>query len=610
LDVATEHVRLGMANVTAAVLGSLYLILAARGLGPAQFSDVALCLSLSYFGLLFLGPLNLTLIRFSSTYRSAGDQSQIRPLLKRSFQLYGPWIGLGMAIAIVFAAPIAGVLHVRTAALIPWTSVFIAVSVALGAGRATALGMDQTKLYATSLVLEATVRVAAGLLLIMAFRTAGAAIAGFLIGSVSACALFFALGHRLPKGSEHWSDVSDVSRFMTWALVFSSLVAGLQNLDMVAVKIRLSPLEAGHYAVALAVARGMLLLAAPFSAIALARGASRETSTGATPTSVWNRIVSAPLAAYFALSALPVAVLLLAPGPSLHLLFGTSAPVQMHVLPVLTIAFLLAGAFLILASGQIRAGRFAFLAPVALVLAGEQVLLAIATPSAVGFAWIVLGAHAAAVASVVLAPVLLFRLRRFDGSAQYWEARYARGGESGSGSKGKFAEFKAAVLNDFVARHGVESVIEFGCGDGQQLAKAAYRRYLGLDVSPEAVRLCRTRFAGDPSKELRLISDYRGEQADLALSLDVIFHLVEDDIFDEYMRRLFDASTRWVIVYSSNHDGAGATEGAHVRHREFTRWVQGHRPEWTLRERIPNRFPFAGDFRLGSFSDFFVFERP
>lgn len=41
LAVATEHVRLGMANVTAAVLGSLYLILTARGLGPAHFSDVA-----------------------------------------------------------------------------------------------------------------------------------------------------------------------------------------------------------------------------------------------------------------------------------------------------------------------------------------------------------------------------------------------------------------------------------------------------------------------------------------------------------------------------------------------------------------------------------------
>jgi O-antigen/teichoic acid export membrane protein/SAM-dependent methyltransferase len=605
LAVATEHLRLGMANVTAAVLGSIYVILTARSLGPAQFSDVAVCLSLSYFGLLFLGPLNLTLVRFSSIYRSAGDQAQIRPLLKRAFRLYAPWIGGGVTIAIVFASPIARVLHITTTQLVPWTAVFVTVSLALGAGRATALGIDRPALYGRSLIVETTIRVVAGLVLVVAFRTAGAAIAGFLIGSVSAAALLLAQGRRLPRGPEQrWNDRSDVSHFMTWALVFSSLVAGLQNLDMVAAKVRLSQLDAGRYAVALAVARGLLLLAAPFSALALARSASTETSAHR-----WSRVVRAPLTAYLALSALPMAVLLIAPGASLRLLFGASVSAQIQVLPVLAVAFLLAGVFLIVASTEIRAGRFAFLAPVGAVLVAEQLLLGVTTPSALRFAWVVLGAQAAAVLSALLAPVLLSRVRRFEGSAEYWEARYARGGESGTGSKGKFAEFKAEILNDFVVRNGVASVIEFGCGDGQQLVHAAYPQYLGLDVSTKAIGLCRTRFAGDRSKEFRVVAEHRQERADLALSLDVIFHLVEDEVFEEYMTRIFNASNRWVIVYSSNHESAGAAEGAHVRHREFTRWVNDHRSEWVLRERIPNRFPFTGDFRLGSFCDFFIFER-
>jgi O-antigen/teichoic acid export membrane protein/SAM-dependent methyltransferase len=600
-----EHVRLGMANVIGALLGSLYMILTARSLSPVQFSDVVLCLSLSYFGLLFLGPLNLTLIRFSSTYRAAGNHAKIRPLLRRALHLYAPWIAAAIALAIVFASPIARTLHINATPLVPWTAVFIGVSLALGAGRAVVLGMDRTAVYSRSLVVETSIRVAAGMMLVVIFRTAAAAIAGFLIGSAAATALLFLQSHALPKDAgEHWSDASDVAQFMTWALVFSTLAAALQNLDMVAVKVRLSSPDAGHYAIALAAARSLLLLAAPFSAVALARGDSAEPST-----KLWNRAMRSPLIAYVALSAVPVAAFLLAPELALRVLLGRTVSAEAHVLPVLTVAWFSAGLFLVASSAEIRAGRFAFLAPVAAILVAEQLLLFVTSASATRFAWIVLAAHGGAVLSVWLTPIVLSRVRRFGGSAQYWEARYARGGESGTGSKGKFADFKAAVLNEFVASHCVESVIEFGCGDGQQLARASYPRYLGLDVSAEAVRLCRARFAGDSSKEFRLIGDNRGERAELALSLDVIFHLVEDDVFDEYMRRLFDASLRWVIVYSSNHESAGAAEGAHVRHREFTRWVQTQRPGWTLRDHIPNRFPFSGDFRLGSPSEFFIFER-
>src|ERR1700744_3995435 len=76
-------------------------------------------------------------------------------------------------------------------------------------------------------------------------------------------------------------------------------------------------------------------------------------------------------------------------------------------------------------------------------------------------------------------------------SSSYWESRYASGGNSGVGSYAQFARFKADVLNTFVAEHKVQSVIEFGCGDGNQLKLAAYPKYLGLDVSETIVAKCR-----------------------------------------------------------------------------------------------------------------------
>lgn len=167
----------------------------------------------------------------------------------------------------------------------------------------------------------------------------------------------------------------------------------------------------------------------------------------------------------------------------------------------------------------------------------------------------------------------LLRQARFAGSAAYWERRYRRGRDSGAGSRGESAAFKAAFLNRFVREHAIASVVEFGCGDGQQLMLAAYPRYLGLDVAPSAVRLCQQRFAGDASKSFMAydptaFSDGAGFlRADLALSLDVLLHLVEEAVFRRYLAQLFEAAGRYAVIYSSNEDIPAAP---HVRHRRFT----------------------------------------
>jgi hypothetical protein len=202
-----------------------------------------------------------------------------------------------------------------------------------------------------------------------------------------------------------------------------------------------------------------------------------------------------------------------------------------------------------------------------------------------------------------------FKRRRFDGSADYWERRYIDGGNSGAGSYNRLAEFKAAFLNDFVARNEIRSVIEFGSGDGAQLELARYPEYIGVDVSRAAVEATRSRFASDPSKRFYESAGLPpASRAELSLSLDVIYHLVEDNAFDGYMHALFDASTRFVIIYSSNDERR--SPAPHVRHRRFTDWVEQHRPEFALRERAPNAYPFdESDPDNTSFADFHVFER-
>ncbi|MCX6043993.1 MAG: hypothetical protein NT075_02690 [Chloroflexi bacterium] len=188
-------------------------------------------------------------------------------------------------------------------------------------------------------------------------------------------------------------------------------------------------------------------------------------------------------------------------------------------------------------------------------------------------------------------------------SSTYWEKRYAQGGTSGDGSYGQLAQFKANVINQFVREHAVQSVIEYGCGDGNQLQLFTFPSYLGFDVSPTVIQLCQKRYAGDSSKAFKLISDYQGETAPLTLSLDVLYHLVEEPIYTAYLNRLFASAQAYVIIYSTNFDENSLIRTPHGKHRCFTNWVTQNCADWQLVQRIANQYPEA------SSADFYIYAK-
>ena len=200
-------------------------------------------------------------------------------------------------------------------------------------------------------------------------------------------------------------------------------------------------------------------------------------------------------------------------------------------------------------------------------------------------------------------------LGKFNSSDSYWKSRYEKGGNSGVGSYGKFATFKAEVLNKFVEEKGIHSVIEFGSGDGNQLLLLNYPKYSGFEISEEAIELCNQNFSKDTSKEFFLNSAYDGQIAELTLSLDVIYHLVEDETFNLYMELLFNSSSKFVIIYASNLDEQFKFQGSHVRPRKFSSWIDSNQPDWKLVEHIPNQYPYDPVSQEGSFADFYIYEK-
>lgn len=205
--------------------------------------------------------------------------------------------------------------------------------------------------------------------------------------------------------------------------------------------------------------------------------------------------------------------------------------------------------------------------------------------------------------------------KKFKGSEQYWEDRYQAEGNSGAGSYDHLAEHKAEVINQFVIANKVNTVIEFGCGDGNQLKLATYPRYIGLDVSPTAIRICTNLFKNDPTKSFYLYNtlafvDKAGVfKAELTMSLDVLYHLVEKEIFENYLLHLFAASNKYVIIYASDYNQTEEPVHQHENRRKFTEFVARSIPGFKLKEVIKNKYPTEIYKEKGTLSDFFIYEK-
>jgi SAM-dependent methyltransferase len=203
----------------------------------------------------------------------------------------------------------------------------------------------------------------------------------------------------------------------------------------------------------------------------------------------------------------------------------------------------------------------------------------------------------------------LFPLATFTNSEDYWINRYKEGGNSGAGSYNNLAAFKGEIINSFVATHQVKRIIELGCGDGNQLRYFEFPAYLGFDVSEVAIERCRTLFKDDASKQFFHVSQVANYTADLSLSLDVIYHLIEDETYHSYMTQLFASSTDYVIIYACDDDQP-QDYAPHVKTRKFTDWIKEFRSDFQLIQHIPNRFPMEeGKNSTTSFSDFYIYQK-
>ncbi|MGL5415415.1 MAG: class I SAM-dependent methyltransferase [Clostridium sp.] len=137
---------------------------------------------------------------------------------------------------------------------------------------------------------------------------------------------------------------------------------------------------------------------------------------------------------------------------------------------------------------------------------------------------------------------------------EYWESIYTSGGISGAGSYGEIAKYKSEIINTFSIEKNIQTVIEFGCGDGNQLGLMDYATYIGFDISKTAIDICKRKFSNDPSKIFYEYNPLEFESqkysSQLVVCIDVLYHIIDELDFIKTIKHIFECSDRFVIIHT------------------------------------------------------------
>ena len=121
--------------------------------------------------------------------------------------------------------------------------------------------------------------------------------------------------------------------------------------------------------------------------------------------------------------------------------------------------------------------------------------------------------------------------------------------------------------------------------------------YTGIDVSEFIISKCKEKFKDDKTKKFIHVDNIDNElKGELVLSCNVLYHLIEEDVYKEYMKNLFSMSKKYVMIYANNKD---ESHTVHVKFRIFTNYIESNFPEWSLIKHVANRInPNASSFYI------------
>jgi len=266
------------ASFVATGLNYVFLLAAGRLLGSDDYGALAALLGLLTVVLLPTGALQLAVSREVSRRRAVGDEEGAdafgRATLRLSLIATVPIVALAFALVL----PLRELLNIESTAAVTLAMAGLIASLVLPAGLGVLQGYERFHAIAALYVLPFALRL--GLLAVAAwagFRLAGAVFAAVAGGIATAFVAVALLREPLRRGARAMRPALGPFFRYLWPVVVGLIgIAVLTNVDLLVVKARFAPDEAGEYAVASAFARVAFFLPATILAVLIPRTAARQ----------------------------------------------------------------------------------------------------------------------------------------------------------------------------------------------------------------------------------------------------------------------------------------------------------------------------------------------
>lgn len=340
----------------AATLTIVAMIVAGRGMGPAEYADFSASLAVIYLVTLALSPVIPTVARVATRYAAKDDLAAIATLRHAMIRTALKWTALAAVVAAALAWPLAQWLRFRSIAPVGLALLTALAYVVLSIDRGFLQGLFRFREYNLNTLIESGIRAAIVFAFLRRMPTAGFAMCAWTAGTVAALlAVSFTLGRDLRRDSgevPRWSDFLEMIRPM---IVLMMALAVFQNTDLIAVKRWLTPELAGAYGAASALTRGFGALFVPLYALA----GPLLTRTHERRESVFGPAMRLT-AGYLAIVAIPLIAIVIAPRAIVVALYGPQYAMAAAVLAPLCVITMMSYIALMLTQALITIGDYRF----------------------------------------------------------------------------------------------------------------------------------------------------------------------------------------------------------------------------------------------------------
>jgi len=142
---------------------------------------------------------------------------------------------------------------------------------------------------------------------------------------------------------------------------------------------------------------------------------------------------------------------------------------------------------------------------------------------------------------------------------EYWTVCYRIGIGAGPGSAGALLKFKINYLNTIFGKYNINSIFDFGCGNGVVSAKLNCQSYFGVDICPLAIENFRLSIKKQNFQaEIGQFEDYSKEiiisklktKPDCCICLDVLYHISDFECLKKTLQNIFNCGAKFIVLYT------------------------------------------------------------